>query len=82
MATRAEDFMDKWLDENITPLHTNEPELALPILAERCLTAARKSGLTVEEVEEVVCDIEEAIRDELTFRKKRSPSTSPPDTST
>ncbi|WP_442582097.1 hypothetical protein ACSBOB_09080 [Mesorhizobium sp. ASY16-5R] len=77
MTTRAENFMDKWLDENITPLHINEPALALPILAERCLTAARKSGLTVEEVEEVVCDIEEAIRDELTFRK--SPSTSSPD---
>ena len=69
MTGRAEDFMDKWLDENITSLHVKSPEWAVPILAERCVTAAQKSGLSVEEVEEVVCDVEEAIKGELTFRR-------------
>ena len=66
MSKRAEDFMDEWLDANITPRHLKAPEKSVPILAKRCITAARKSGLSVEEIEEVVCDIEEAIRDELT----------------
>lgn len=67
MSKRAEDFMDEWLDANITPRHLKAPEKSVPILAKRCITAARKSGLTLEEIEEVVCDIAEAINDELTF---------------
>ncbi|MFI0849733.1 hypothetical protein [Mesorhizobium sp. IMUNJ 23232] len=66
VSRRAEDFMDEWLDANIAPRYLNNPEQAVPILAKQCIAAARKSGLSVEEIEEVVCDIEEAIRDELT----------------
>ena len=66
MSERAEAFMDKWLDENIDAKQLNRPEKAVAkTLAKRCLTAARKAGVPLEEIAETVGDVEEAIIDEL-----------------
>jgi hypothetical protein len=66
MSKRAEDFMDSWLRAKITDRHRKAPEKSAPILAKRCATDAKKAGVPLEELEEVVVDIEQAITDELT----------------
>lgn len=66
MSKRAEDFMDSWLRANVTDRHRKAPEKSAPILAKRCATHAKKAGVPLEELEEVVVDIEQAITDELT----------------
>jgi hypothetical protein len=66
MSERAEAFMDKWLDENIDAKQLKRPEqVVAKMLARRCLTAARKAGVSLEEIAETVGDVEEAITDEL-----------------
>lgn len=67
MSKRAEDFMNSWLDANIRGRHLAAPEESAPILARRCASDANKAGLPLEELEEVVVDIEQAITDELTI---------------
>jgi hypothetical protein len=54
MSKRAEDFMDSWLDAKVTDRHLTAPKKSAPIL------------VPLEEIEEVVVDIEQAITDELT----------------
>jgi hypothetical protein len=66
MSKRAEDFMNSWLDANIRGRHLAAPEKSAPILAKKCATDAKKAGVPLEELEEVVVDIEQAIADELT----------------
>jgi hypothetical protein len=62
----AEEFMDKWLDENVKPTHLKRPEnLVAKILAKRCIADAEAAGVEVASLEHVVVDIEEAIVDEL-----------------
>jgi hypothetical protein len=41
--------------------HLKEPEKSAPILAKKCAADAKKIGLPLEELEEVVIDIEQAI---------------------
>jgi hypothetical protein len=66
MSDRAEAFMDKWLDENIDAKQLKRPEkVVAKMLVRRCLTAARKAGVSLEEIAETVGDLEEAITDEL-----------------
>jgi hypothetical protein len=66
MGKRAEDFMDSWLEAKVTDQHLKTPEKSAPILAKKCATDAKKAGVPLEELEEVVVDIEQAITDELT----------------
>jgi hypothetical protein len=66
MSKRAEDFMDSWLDAKVTDRHLKAPEKSAPILAKKCATDAKKAGVPLDELEEVVVDIEQAITDELT----------------
>ena len=62
----AEEFMDKWLDENVRPAHLRRPEpLVAKVLAKRCVGDAEKAGMKIADLEEAVVDIEEAIADEL-----------------
>jgi hypothetical protein len=63
MSKRAEDFMNSWLDANIRGRHLAAPEKSAP---KKCATDAKKAGVPLEELEEVVVDIEQAIADELT----------------
>jgi hypothetical protein len=65
---RAEDFMDEWLDENVFPVHLTAPDRAAPALAEQCLSDAEKAGVSPEELEAAVVDVEEAITDELNVK--------------
>jgi hypothetical protein len=67
MSKRAEDFMDSWLDAKVTDRHLKAPEKSAPVLAKKCATDAKKAGVPLEELEEVVVDIEQAIADELTL---------------
>ncbi|WP_353646603.1 hypothetical protein [Mesorhizobium sp. WSM2239] len=66
MSKRAEDFMDKWLDAKVTDRHLKAPEKSARILAKKCATDAKKAGVPLEELEEAVVDLEQAITDELT----------------
>ena len=60
--------MDAWLDTNVTHKHAKKPsEKTIKALAQRCISDAAAEGIPLESLEEVVCDIEEAIQDELTF---------------
>src|SRR5687767_13131676 len=54
MSKRAEDFMDSWLDAKVTDRHLKAPEKSAPILAKKCATDAKKAGVPLEELEEVV----------------------------
>jgi hypothetical protein len=67
MSKRAENFMDSWLDAKITDRDLAAPEKSAPILAKKCAADAKKAGVPLEELEEVVVDIEQAITDELTL---------------
>ena len=62
----AEEFMDRWLDENVRPAHLRRPEpLVAKVLAKRCVADAEKAGMEIADLEEAVVDIEEAIADDL-----------------
>lgn len=62
----AEDFMDKWLDANVTHKHAKRPSArTIKSLAKRCVADAAAEGISLDSLEEVVVDIEEAIEDEL-----------------
>ena len=67
MSKRAEEFMDQWLDAKVTDRHLKAPAKSAPILAKKCATDAKKAGVPLEELEEVVVDIDQAITDELTL---------------
>jgi hypothetical protein len=69
MNEAAEAFMDAWLDANVTHKHAKRPSARRTIksLAKRCVADAATQGLSLDKLEEVVCDIEEAIEDELNF---------------
>jgi hypothetical protein len=76
MNEREEEFMDKWLDRNITSSQLKHPEsLVAKVLAKRCIADASKEGVAIEALEEVVVDVEEAIADELKFAKAKEPKT-------
>jgi hypothetical protein len=69
MSERAEAFMDKWLDENVSIAHLKRPEnVVADMLAKRCLADARKARIPVDEIAETVGDVKEAIADELRIR--------------
>jgi len=62
----AEEFMDKWLDENVKPTHLKRPEnIVAKVLAKRCLADAKEAGVEIASLEKVLVDVEEAIVDEL-----------------
>jgi hypothetical protein len=67
MSKRAEDFMDSWLDAKVTDRHLEAPESRRRSSRKKCATDAKKAGVPLEELEEVVVDIEQAITDELTL---------------
>ena len=68
MSEAVEDFMDAWLDANVTRKHAKQPEPEIiRQLAARCVADAHARGITLDSLEDVVCDIEEAIADELNF---------------
>ena len=68
MEKDAEAFMDGWLDANVSRKHARKPsERTVKALANRCMRDGSASGISLESLEEVVVDIEEAITDELNF---------------
>ena len=72
MNEREEEFMDKWLERNITSSQLKHPPpLVAKVLAKRCVADAEKEGVTREALEEVVVDVEQAISDELKVAKAK-----------
>jgi hypothetical protein len=68
MDDAAEAFMDAWLDANVTHKHAKKPSArTIKALANRCIADAADAGISLDGLEEVVVDIEEAIADELNF---------------
>ena len=68
MDEAAEAFMDTWLDANVSHKHAKKPNgRVIKALAQRCIADAATQGIPLESLEAVVCDIEEAIQDELDF---------------
>ena len=68
MDEAAEAFMDAWLDANVTHKHAKKPSArTIKALAQRCISDAAAEGIPLDSLEAVVCDIEEAIQDELNF---------------
>jgi hypothetical protein len=68
MDEAAEAFMDGWLDANVTHKHAKKPTArTIKSLAKRCVADAADAGISLDSLEEVVVDIEEAIEDELNF---------------
>jgi hypothetical protein len=64
----AEAFMDSWLDANVTRKHAKKPSArTIKALASRCMQDAINAGISLDTLEDVVVDIEEAIADELNF---------------
>ena len=60
--------MDAWLDANVTHKHAKTPTAkTIKSLANRCIADAAAEGISLDKLEEVVVDIEEAIEDELDF---------------
>jgi hypothetical protein len=78
MSERAETFMDKWLDDNVSAKQLKRPEkLVVKVLAKRCLADARKAGVPLEEIAETVGDVEQAITDELSVIAETPPQDLP-----
>jgi hypothetical protein len=68
MDEAAEAFMDAWLDANVTHQHAKKPSArTTKALANRCMRDAVRVGISLDSLEAVVIDIEEAIADELNF---------------
>ena len=68
MNEAAEAFMDAWLDDNVTHKHAKKPSArTIKSLAIRCVADAAAKGISLDVLQEVVVDIEEAIEDELNF---------------
>ena len=68
MDEAAEAFMDAWLDANVTRKHAKQPSArTIKSLAQRCVADAAAEGISLDTLEKVVVDIEEAIQDELDF---------------
>ena len=68
MDEAAEAFMDEWLDANVTHKHAKKPSArTIKALANRCVADATAAGISLDSLEDVVVDIEEAITDELNF---------------
>jgi hypothetical protein len=66
MEEAAEKFMDDWLDANVSRKHAEQPSADIvKALAQRCIEDAKAAGISLESLEDVVVDIEEAITDEL-----------------
>ena len=60
--------MDTWLDANVSHKHAARPSArTIKSLAKRCIANAAAEGISLDTLEEVVVDIEEAIEDELNF---------------
>ena len=73
MTQSAENFMDAWLQANVVE-RTLNPRITIKGLVRRCAAAARKSGLTIDELEAVVGNLEQAITDELSIKGTKSVS--------
>lgn len=68
MEKDAEAFMDAWLDANVSRKHARKPsDRTIKALANRCMRDGSEAGISLERLEEVVIDIEDAITDELNF---------------
>jgi hypothetical protein len=68
MSTRAEEFLDEWFQANIVE-RALSPRMTLTGLARRCVTAAKKYGVPIQGLEEVVGDLRQAIADELAVKR-------------
>ena len=68
MDERAARFLDAWLQANIAERQLGQ-RITVKGLLKRCTAAARKEGLTLEELNGVVGDLEQAITDELALKK-------------
>ena len=68
MDDATEAVMDAWLESNVTKRHAEKPsDRTVKALAHRCIADAAEQGITMKSLEQVVCDIEESIADELAF---------------
>lgn len=66
MGEVPEVFIDRWLEANVTVPRAGRGRTEIvKRLAEKCLADALNQGITQEELEDVVCDVEEAIADEM-----------------
>ena len=72
MSERAADFLDSWLQDNIAERRIGA-RMTPAGLVRRCISAARKAGLTKEELAAVVGDLQQAINDELAIKNRRTP---------
>lgn len=68
MSKRAEEFLDAWFQANLVD-RALSPRVTLTGLVKRCVTAARKYGVPIQELEEVVGDLRQAIADELAVKR-------------
>jgi hypothetical protein len=67
-AQPAEDFLDDWMELNIAKGYLH-PDTTVEGLRKRCLRDAKLAGIPASLIEEVVVDLELAIKDELKARK-------------
>jgi hypothetical protein len=68
MDRAVEAFMDAWLDTNVAHKHSIKPNpVTIKKLAKKCVADARAQGISLDKLEDVVIDIEQAIDDELKF---------------
>ncbi len=70
-AKPAEDFLDDWMELNIAQGYLR-PDTTVEGLRKRCLRDARLAGIATNLIEEVVVDLELAIKDELAARRTRA----------
>jgi hypothetical protein len=68
-AKPAEDFLDDWMELNIARGHLH-PDTTVEGLRKRCLRDAKLAGIPTSLIEDVVVDLELAIKDEFVARKR------------
>jgi len=73
MDERAARFLEAWFQANIAERALSS-KVTARVLARCCRAAARKEGLTKEDLEAVVVDLEQAIADELEIKKSLPPA--------
>ena len=74
MTARGVDFLEKWIQKNVTAGAPPDDPLTASVLAARCIAAAAAEGLTLEEIQPDSGSVESHIAEAMVhFRRPGTP---------
>ena len=72
MSTRGLNFLDKWMAEELPETATDDP-IAIGVLADRAMKAARRQGIGAGEITDEVPSVFEVIAEAMDHREGGTP---------